>query len=122
MRVPDFYLASTEGYDLKEPRRCWHIWRLATPNRDGLLLVKIDRPLPDQKYGPGDRDIDLMLLATTHQGSSLFHITEWPVDVHVARPLLDHPELLDALQDDQFELIAWAELYRTEADARLKVI
>lgn len=122
MRAPDFYLASTEGYEMEEPRCCWRVRRLATANRDDLLLVKIDPPLSGQKCGLGERDIDLVLVATRHQGSSLFPIAEWPVYVHVARPLVDDPELREKFQEDQFEAIAWAELYRTEADARLKVM
>jgi hypothetical protein len=57
-----------------------------------------------------------------HIGSSLFPINKWPAFVYVARPLIENPELRDKLQDDEFELIAWAELYRNEDDARLKVM
>ncbi len=120
MRGPDFYLASTEGYELEEPRRCWRVRRLTTANRDDLLLVKIDPPLLGQKYGLQGRDIDLVIVATRHQGSSLFPITEWPVYVHVARLLDNDSEVPDKLREGQFQSIAWAELYRTEEDARLK--
>jgi hypothetical protein len=75
---PDFYMASTEGYGMEEPRRCWKIKRLATVKRKDFLLVRIDPPLPGQKYGLQGRDIDVVLVATRHQGASLFPITRWP--------------------------------------------
>lgn len=114
----EFYLASSEGYEMENPRRCWRVKRLRTENRDDLLLVKIEPPVIWQKYGLGGRDIDLVLLAPQHAGRSLLPVTEWPLCVHVARPLVENLEDREALNADEFELIAWAELYRTEEEAR----
>jgi len=122
MTTPDFYLASTEGYNLEEPRKCWKMRRLSTPDRDDLLLIRIDPPLIGQKYGLGGRDIDRVIVATRRKGYTLFPITEWPVYVHVARLLVDLPENRSELQANEFEVIAWAELYKTEEDARSKTI
>lgn len=122
MNEPDFYLASSEGYGLEEPRCSWRLKRLSTEQRDDLLLIKVDPPIPGKGYGLGIADINLVLVAPRHQGASLFPINEWPMFVHVARPLIDHPELRDSLRHEDYELIAWAELYRTEEDARSKVI
>ncbi len=120
MERPDFYIASTEGYDMEEPRSCWAVKRITTEQRRDLLLIRIDPPLVGQKYGLGARDVDLVLIAPRHQGGSLFPINEWPQYVHVARPLTDAPQSRDILHSDEMELIAWAELYRTEEEARLK--
>jgi hypothetical protein len=122
IKPPDFYLASTESYMLEEPRRCWQIKRLATAKRDDLMLVKIDPPLPGNTLGVREEEINLVIIATRHQGSSLFPITSWPVYVHVARPLISDPELRSRLGEDEFKSVAWAEIYRTEEDARLKVM
>lgn len=122
-QAPDFYLSSTEGYGMDIPRSCWRIARMATASRDDLLLLKIDPPLSGHRYGLQCRDIDLVLVATRHEeNSTLFPITHWPVYVHVARLLVENPELLGRLQEDQFKSIAWAELYRTEEDAQKKVM
>jgi len=121
-RRPDFFLASSEGYNLTEPRGCWRIKRLSAPKRNDLLLVKVNPPLDGQKYGKGDQGIDRLILATRHQGASLFPITEWPVFVHVARSLVENPQERDRLNDDEFESIAWAELYRSEENARRKAM
>jgi hypothetical protein len=98
--------------------------RLKGSERDDLLLVKLEPPLIGQKYGLGGGDINLVLVATRHQGASLFPITEWPVFVHVARPLISDAELREreAVRDDEYESIAWAELYSTESDARTKAM
>ena len=122
MSEPDFYLSSSEGYGLEIPRRCWRVRRISTDSRDDLLLLKIDPPLIGQKYGLGSHDIDLILVATRYDGSSLFPINEWPVFVHVIRSLIDNPEQRNKLSHGEFESIAWAEIYRTEEDARLKEI
>ncbi len=62
----------------------------------------------------------MLLLATRHVGDSLFPIQRWPVFVHVAGPLVENPEHREVIHDSQFEPIAWAELYQTSEDARLK--
>jgi hypothetical protein len=119
---PDFYMASTDSYGFEEPRCCWKIKRLASAKRKDFLLVRIDPPLPGREHGLQGRDINVVLVATRHQGASLFPITKWPVYVHVARLLVDDPERLVQLQEHEFKSVAWAELYRTEEDARLKVM
>jgi hypothetical protein len=115
MGAPDFYLSSTEHCDFEQPRRRWRVKRLPTDWRDDdLLLVRIDPPLIGQEYGLGWRDIDLVILATRHRGATLFPIREWPIYVHVARPLIDSPELRERIEPDELELIAWAELNQNQ--------
>jgi hypothetical protein len=74
MTVTDFYLASSEGYGMESPRRCKPIKRLRAENRDDYLLIIIDPPLNGQRFGPGDCDIDQVIVATRHAGQSLFPI------------------------------------------------
>ena len=116
MSVPDFYLASSEGYGLEEPRSCWRIKRVIGGRRDDLLMTRLDPPIQRR------RDINLVLLATRHVGASLFPITKWPVSVHVCRIRVDNPESRDSFLQIEFKSIAWAELYRTEQDARIKAV
>ena len=68
--APDFYMASSEGY-MEEPRRCWRVKRLGTENRDDILLVKVEPPILGQEDGLSILLLDLVLVATRHQGSSL---------------------------------------------------
>jgi hypothetical protein len=114
---PEFYLSSRDIDPPLEPRRCYAIKRLRCAVRDDYLLIRIDPPLVGQWYGLGGRDIDKVIVATRLQGGSLFPILEWPVFVHVARPLIEHPEQRDQLANDELENIMWGELYPTEQDA-----
>lgn len=121
MTKPDFYLASSEGYGMEEPRRGFAVRRLGGDHRDDYLLARIEPPVIGQPFGLGARDIDHVILATRHVGDSLFPILHWPVFVHVARPLVPI-EGQDVLHDDEMESIAWAEVYQTEDAARAKAL
>jgi len=122
MEKPDFYLASSEGYEMDEPRKCKRLKRLKSENRDDLLLIRIEPTINGQKYGLGGKDIDVVIVATRHKGDSLFPIKEWPVYVHVVRLLIDAPEADENVLDNELESIGWAELYQTEEAARQKVM
>jgi len=115
--TPDFFLASTEGYELDVPRRCYRLRRVAGRPADDYLVVRIDPPLSGQKFGMGERDLDKVVVATRHQGSTLFPISEWPIYVHVAR-MLGVAEKKDSFAAADLESIGWGELYQTESDAR----
>jgi len=119
MDTPDFYLTSADSYGLDIPRRVWRIKGMTIGRRDDALLAKLDPPV---KGGLGlkEPDITVVLLATRHQGASLFPVSEWPVYVHLAAPLVENVELRDRLELSEVRTIAWAELYRTEEDARRK--
>lgn len=117
MSAPDFYLACSEGYGLEEPRSCWRIKRVLGGQRDDFLMAKVEPPVPG---GLAHGYINLVLLATRHVGVSLFPITKWPVSVYVCRICTSDPESRNSFLKREFELIAWAELYPTEQDARSK--
>ena len=119
MKEADFYLASSEGYGLERPRACCVVKRLRGEKRDDFMLLSIEPPLLGQPYGLGNRDIRHVVLATRHQGDSLFPVDRWPAFVHVARLLVPY-EGQDRILDAELEAIAWAELYETEEAAHLK--
>jgi hypothetical protein len=125
--APDFYLASSESYSMGVPRCCWRVRRLASQWRDDLLVTRINPSLwinPSQWRTDNDlpsRYLDVVLIAPRFKGSSLFPISEWPMYIHVALPLFDDLEHCDKIQSKVVSL-AWAELYRTEEDARVKAI
>jgi hypothetical protein len=106
---PDFYLGSSEGYGLETPRRCYRLRRIAGRSGDDYLLVRIDPPIIGQEYGLGDKNIHRVILATKHEGASLFPISSWPAFVHVAR-MVREPREGDTLTREDLELIGWGEL------------
>lgn len=116
-QAPDFYLVSSEGYGLDEVRKCYRLKRFGGRQGDDYLLVRIEPPLLGQRYGLGAVSIDRLILATRHEGESLFPVSEWPLYVHVARPLHDLQRQHQLGQND-IELIGWAEIYPTEDQAR----
>lgn len=93
---------------------------MSISERDDLLLVKISPPVIAERHGSRVHNVDTVLLATRHKGGSLFPIIEWPVSVHVIRPLIDDVERRDKLESGEFENIAWAEVYKSEDDAQRK--
>ena len=121
MSEPDFYLASSEGYNLEQPRRCWRVRRLTGDHWDDFLLVRIDPPLIGQQYGLGANDLDHVIVAARHSGASLFPIRKWPAFVHVAQALVPL-EGRNGIGKGEFESIGWAELYETEQQASSKAI
>ena len=114
--APNFYLASSEGYDLETPRACYAVRRMGGREADDYLVVTVSPPLMGQRYGLGDKDIDTVVLATRHGGSTLFPVSEWPLAVHVAR-ILHERDIEGRFEKGDLELIGWGELYRTEAEA-----
>lgn len=121
MKNPDFFLASSEQDFLSEPRSISVIGFIKGEDRDDYLLVKIDPPLLGQPFGLGEKDISQLILATRHADSSLSCIAQWPVFVYVLRPLVSL-ESREEVKNGEMELIAWAEVYKTEDAARKKVL
>jgi hypothetical protein len=112
MAIPDFFLDPTESGDLRELRAVWIADRLRDGIRDDYMLVRIDPPLSGQLYGLGDRDIDLVLLATRHAGKTLFPVTEWPAFVYIIRIVDDSVLKTKAFSADQVQMIRWGILYK----------
>lgn len=113
----DFFLcAKGENDDLSQPRECWRRKRLRDNIRDDYLLVDIAPPLLGQRYGLGDKDITQLIIATRHQGFTLFPVTEWPAHVYVFR-ILDESLLKQAVfEAHQVEAITWGIIFRSLSD------
>jgi len=116
-RTPDYFLSSSEGYGLESPRACYVQRALAGRANDVYVLVMIDPPLPGQKYDRGDDDIRELVLATRHQGQSIYPVSEWPLYVHVAIPIEDIDATRSEIATEDLQLVGWGEIYRTRDDA-----
>lgn len=115
---PDFYLTSSEGYNLEEIRACYKEKRLIGGHPDGYMLCEIDPPIMGQRYGLGGQDIHKIIIASRHGGFSIFSINKWPAYVHVARPLSSDIEHKTSINEDDIEPIAWAEIYESRESVR----
>lgn len=118
MNAPDFYLASSDGYGLENPRRCWVVRRLKGQRSD-CLLIDIDPPVGEPTFGVGSATLSQVVVAPRHRGVSILPIGDWPVFVHVARLLTPYDGRGEFSETD-IESFAWAELYPTEEAARAK--
>lgn len=118
--TPDFYLFSTEGYNLDDmPRACFKRQRLYSNNRrDGFMLCDITPPLIGQNYGLGDKDIHQLIFANRLQNESLFPVSNWPICIYVARVLNARVQTTPFVDESDIEPIGLAELYREQADIR----
>jgi hypothetical protein len=115
---PDFYLTSAgESYELASPRSCRIMNRLRDRLRDDHLLIEISPPLVGQRYGLGDRDITKLLLSPRLEGFCLSPVNEWPCYVYVSRILDETIANTLFFTADQVQLIAWATIFPTLAEA-----
>ena len=114
---PDFALCTEGRDDLGLPRACWRRKRLRDSIRDDYLLIDIAPPIIGQRYGLGNRDITQLVLATRHQGGTLFPVNEWPAYVYVYR-ILDEALLRhETFEATQVEMIIWGVIFRSLSEA-----
>ncbi|NOY84049.1 MAG: enhanced serine sensitivity protein SseB [Nitrospirae bacterium] len=111
---PDFYLTSSEGYNLEDIRACYKERQLSGSHPDGYMLCEIYPPIVGQAYGLGERDVHKIIIVSRHARHSVFHIDEWPAYVHVARLTFDTiPIDKFTVAKDDIESMGLAEIYRT---------
>lgn len=113
--MPDFFLFSSEGYNLNFPIACFKRKRLQGKNSDGYLLCDIKPSLIGQSYGLGANDIDQLIFSTRHENCSVFSSYQWPIYVHVTILLKDIAND-EYIVGNETEHIAWAELYKNLND------
>lgn len=113
--IPDFYLTSSESYSLESVRHCFKRKKLTGSNADGYLLCDISPSIMIKQNG-FDNEISQIILISRHRGCSLFSVTEWPVYVHVARPLIGNISNRLEILDSEIESISWGEIYRDIKD------
>lgn len=114
---PDFALCMEGRDELSYPRACWRRKRLSDRIRDDYLLVDIAPSVMGQRYGLGDKDITHLILATRHQGVTLFPVTEWPAHVYVYRVLDEAILSREVFEPHQVEMITWGIIFRSLSEA-----
>ena len=115
----EFYLTSSDNLGFETPRKCHFLKRLRSQVRDNLMLISIDPPLIGQKYGLGGKDIREIMITHRFKGDSLFPIKKFPIYVHILRILNDNKiKNNEVLNEEDFELTAWGEIYATYDDAK----
>jgi len=113
----DFYLASTESDNLQEVRECRLIKQVKTRYQNEVMLITINPPIAGEPYGLGSKLIDTVMTTPRHQGRTLFPVSQWPLSVYVVRLLVDFQKIDNIVYKGEYELIDWAELYKTREEA-----
>jgi len=80
------------------------------------VLVRLSPKVIGQEYGLVE-DLELFVLVNRHDGETLFSIKSFPCFVFITRPLVDNIQNFDEISNDDVEIIAWGELYRSKHDA-----
>jgi hypothetical protein len=107
--MQNFYLTSTELREPYEPRACRIVRRLRSELRDDLALVEVEPSLPRHVYDTNE-DVRWLILASRHQGHSLFPVSEWPLAVYVCRLKgNDEPEG-DTIASEDLAILDWGEV------------
>ena len=120
---PDFYIASSDvspDDDFARPRKCWLKKRFASTIFGDSWLIKIDPPIPGQEFGPGEHDVDELVIAAKYPADVLDHIRNWPVYVNVGRFRGSNVSAQPKHRGRDFQALLVAELYPTEEAARIK--
>ena len=120
---PDFYMSADEYDALDEPRKCYSIKRFSGGKRDNFLLIRIDPPIAPGEVEGFDSEISEVIVATRHQGATLFPISVWPLYVYVVLPAIpgiNYRSKVIETEIGNLYLEAWAELFPTEDEARNK--
>lgn len=118
INAPDFYLTSSEGYDLEQPVACYKRKKLNGKNSDGYMLCDIKPSLDGSKYLAEKKHIHQVVFASRHKNYSLFPILVWPAYVHVAVPLKNDSFEFFEINEQDLKLIAWGELYKQHSEIK----
>ncbi|MBU0492490.1 MAG: hypothetical protein KKA73_20095 [Chloroflexi bacterium] len=117
-REVTFYLASADSSPALAPRRCFFEERhAAIEERDDYLRIRIEPPIVGQPYGLGEHNINDVILATRHAGTTLHPVSEWPMMVFVCRIINEQIRHSGKASANDLEMILIGELYRTWNEA-----
>jgi hypothetical protein len=115
-RAPDFYLTSAgEAEAVARPRACYSGPFISDGRRNDLLMVDIDPPIDKMVFG---KPLARIVLASRLEGWTLRKPRNWPIPVYVARLRDTVPSDTRAVAPEDVQLIAWGQLFQTEAEAQ----
>ena len=117
MEPTTYYLSSMESVSFAETRECQFIKVLSFDTGKQCVLAWVDPPVIGQPYGLGGKDLDLLLLASRHEGELLHPVSNFPCFVFICRPLVDSLAERDQIRKEDLAIIGRGEIYRTRHDA-----
>ena len=113
------YLSSLESSRFEPVRECRILEVLAFDTGKPAVRAALRPPAPGQDLGrPGE--VAEVVLTTRHEGASISPIDAFPCFVFIAVPRSGPGTLSSPLRQDDLEILAWGELYRSKEDAAAK--
>jgi hypothetical protein len=111
-----YYLSSLESTRFETVRQCRIIDVLNFDTGKSAAVARIEPPVIGQDFNRS-ADVDVVILAPRHEGSSIDPVSEFPCFVFIAISKEEH-RLQSPIRSDDLEVIGWGELYRTFGDAK----
>lgn len=116
--LPDWFLGSSEQRgDFARVRACWVEKVLRGPDKREYLLVRVEPPVIGQPFGMGGADIPIIVVAPRHRGATLSPLTGDGTAVQVYLPRRGVDVQTGSFGQDDLELVAWGEVYRSAVAA-----
>ncbi len=115
-----YYLSSLESTLFEPVRKCTFLKEMSFDTGKECFVAEITPPVVGQNFGM-PQDIEYVVLASRHEGRKLSSIGKFPCFVFITHPLSDEVLHKDQVTKEDFQILAWGELYRTRQDAQNKV-
>jgi hypothetical protein len=109
-KMPDFYLTSSEGHIVGEPRRCFILRQVRYGLRGDCILVSISPPINGDRFGLGSMMISEVVLASRFKGDSLVPPNRLPLDVYVLRIVGNDSKGRTIFKNEELINMAWGEI------------
>ena len=113
-----FNLSFEEGYFHEEPRSC-RCERRVMVAEWGIpgMLVRVSPPYSGDRYCIDAAEITFVLVHPRSRSDSLFPVSEWPMPVAIALPLIAHPEEREFISAKELVGVGIGLLYLNGKDA-----
>lgn len=110
------YLSSLESYRFEPVRECRFVRLIQFDTGKQCALVTLHPEVLGQEFDvPGY--VDLFVLATRFEGTTLSPIVEFPCFVFIGLPSESWDRSSDMIKADEVQVVGWGELYRSSEDA-----
>ena len=111
------YLSSTESYRFSGVFECRVRERFVFEAGNPALLVELSPKLPGSDFGRSG-DVGEFVVASRLEGLTVDDLSHMPIFVHLALPPVGWSPAVGPPSSEGFQVVAWAELYRTREDAQ----
>ena len=110
------YLSSLESYRFEPVRECRLVRMIQFDTGKQCALVTLHPGVPGQEFDVSG-DLDLFVIATRFEGTTLSPIVEFPCFVFIGLPSENWETSNEVISANEVQVIGWGELYRSAEEA-----